>query len=435
MLFRQALSRRHVLQAILGIIGLHLWYILSNFRQFVPLDDDFRPPWEAVESGAHSNSTVQDHYLPPTVEESDSFAGSFEAANEELAHTSIIAHAPGWTIFRNLYMANGTLYILSTDTTFPEIRMMTSTGLPAINVPGNMAAREPTSQDMDFITPEEAESRWGRSAVASVEGNTLLFNDPPQFLGHYYHFVAELFFGAWAFWTGAWASPSTDPKTAYHLSHPSPPTIQRAMFPHSDGYDWQDPAGFNSYFLRAAFPSMDLEFMDSWEDRVVSTEDNHRITYVSRQSGSRRKLVDSDHLDLVEALEDLVARKGDRWELVMLEAESLTHSGQIKAAERTTILLGVHGNGLTHLVFMKPTRVSAVVEIFYPGGFAHDYEWTARALGMDHYSVWNDRYFTHPDEPSVDYPEGFQGNSIPVTGATVARLIEQHVEMKRTLTS
>jgi hypothetical protein len=53
-------------------------------------------------------------------------------------------------------------------------------------------------------------------------------------------------------------------------------------------------------------------------------------------------------------------------------------------------MLGVHGNGLTHLVWMKPTKVSTVVEMFYPGGFAHDYQWTTRALGMSHYAVWND---------------------------------------------
>jgi hypothetical protein len=60
----------------------------------------------------------------------------------------------------------------------------------------------------------------------------------------------------------------------------------------------------------------------------------------------------------------------------------------------TQILLGVHGNGLTHMVLMKPTRVSAVIELFYPGGFARDYEWTTRALGMRHFSVWNDTCVT-----------------------------------------
>jgi len=39
---------------------------------------------------------------------------------------------------------------------------------------------------------------------------------------------------------------------------------------------------------------------------------------------------------------------------------------------------------------MKPTRVSAGTEVFYPGEFAHDYQWTAGALGMDYYGVWND---------------------------------------------
>jgi hypothetical protein len=31
---------------------------------------------------------------------------------------------------------------------------------------------------------------------------------------------------------------------------------------------------------------------------------------------------------------------------------------------------------------MQPTRISTVIEMFYPQGFAHDYQWTTRALGM-----------------------------------------------------
>jgi hypothetical protein len=77
---------------------------------------------------------------------------------------------------------------------------------------------------------------------------------------------------------------------------------------------------------------------------------------------------------------------------------------------------------------MKPTHVSAVVEIFLPGGFARDYEWTSRSLGMTHYSIWNDTSFTHPHEPSIpDYPDGFHGPNIPVHGPFVAKLIEGHV--------
>jgi hypothetical protein len=39
---------------------------------------------------------------------------------------------------------------------------------------------------------------------------------------------------------------------------------------------------------------------------------------------------------------------------------------------------------------MPITPISTVIELFYPEGFAHDYEWTTRALGMKHIAVWND---------------------------------------------
>ena len=89
-----------------------------------------------------------------------------------------------------------------------------------------------------------------------------------------------------------------------------------------------------------------------------------------------------------------------------------------------------------------------VVEIFYPKGFAHDYEWTTRAMRGRHFAIWNDtyvfsppprpevvdhpppRYHTYPDTPPVAYPEGFQGTSIPVHGPTVARVIEDRLDGK-----
>jgi hypothetical protein len=37
-------------------------------------------------------------------------------------------------------------------------------------------------------------------------------------------------------------------------------------------------------------------------------------------------------------------------------------------------------------------------------------------------------YYTHPDTPRVDYPDGFQGTSIPVYGPAVAKLIEGRLD-------
>ncbi|RDB23569.1 hypothetical protein Hypma_009271 [Hypsizygus marmoreus] len=575
MIFRHTLSRRDAILVLIGASVMHMWSIFM--RQ--PVIDQSIIIGAQYPNIAHPSSNVDTQSLPheqhrhhtaepgvmniaattrviietriqtetttvvreasplptntPTPLTSD--VQSVVDTGKELPHTSIVSHAPGWTLFRNLYMSNGTLYILSSNRSFPVIRMMASVALFALNTPENIAAREPTPHTMDYITPEEALKRWGgnpdrgeKNRVWTIEGNTLLFNDPRQFLRHYYHFVAELFFGAWSFWHGAWSPPSTAPSTAYALSHPAPPTIHRAIFAHSNADGWRDDPGFNAYFLRAAFPSLTVEVQEDWTDRVALTADTTRawhfpivlladrsaahrgpicgsqtqrtaseaweymkqsnklmgdrvggwwepvrqsiwrfagvdagvtgkqvvpaaqvagdtkqnelalpmpdkvvITYISRQGVARRKLIQEDHDGLVVALKELAKRKGDSWELVILHAEKMTKDEQVKAAARTTILLGVHGNGLTHLVFMKPTRASAVIELFYPGGFAHDYHWTSRALGMDHYAVWNDKYFTHPNEPNVDYPEGFQGNYIPVHGPTVAKLIEDHVERKR----
>lgn len=44
---------------------------------------------------------------------------------------------------------------------------------------------------------------------------------------------------------------------------------------------------------------------------------------------------------------------------------------------------------------MPVTPISTVIELFYPEGFAHDYEWTTRALGIKHFAVWNDTYVSH----------------------------------------
>lgn len=108
------------------------------------------------------------------------------------------------------------------------------------------------------------------------------------------------------------------------------------------------------------------------------------VTYISRQS-SRRRLTAESHADLVKALEKHSKAKG--WELQIVEAENMSKEEQLNLAARTTvrtrrgcraslirlqIMLGVHGNGLTHLLWMPPTPQSAVIEMFFVGGFARD---------------------------------------------------------------
>ena len=53
-------------------------------------------------------------------------------------------------------------------------------------------------------------------------------------------------------------------------------------------------------------------------------------------------------------------------------------------------MLGVHGNGLSSAVWMKPTRRSALIEIVYPESFVWDYHSVGDAVGIRHWAVWND---------------------------------------------
>lgn len=157
-----------------------------------------KPQQVALEQG--SDSEVE---YDPVPERSKSPKGNSEATEDEdldpislsfghidvdLAHapvlpsTELLSHADGWTVMRDVYMSNGTFYLIVNSTArkdWPDFRFITSTGLPGYNTPENIAAREPTAQDIAFITHDEAMARWGpskiysRNAVTTVHGNTV----------------------------------------------------------------------------------------------------------------------------------------------------------------------------------------------------------------------------------------------------------------------
>jgi hypothetical protein len=94
--------------------------------------------------------------------------------------------------------------------------------------------------------------------------------------------VAELFFGVQAFWHGAFSQPSSSLTDTVLLDHPAPPHIDRAIFAHSDADGWRDDPGFNSYFMRAAFPSITVEHEEDWYDRILTTSGKANINRVWR---------------------------------------------------------------------------------------------------------------------------------------------------------
>ncbi|KAG8853752.1 hypothetical protein FRB96_008006 [Tulasnella sp. 330] len=433
--------------------------------------------------------------------------------------TKLIRNAPGWSIMENVYMSNGTLYIITNDPSeWPKPVFIINVALPLGHGEESDRMREPTSQTISFITPAEAETRWG-DRIWDVEDWTFMINDAPQHLNHYYHFVAETFFGLWMTYS------SMDPKIDVR-GNTELPAPARILFAHHQDHEWRDYSKFNHWVLHGVFPSLSTESAEDWDGRTSMTSsnsastpskafrftnlvladrsssmrgsicpgktnriaseawevvksinsrwwwepvrrsvlrfagvdkavadlpvmwdgmwtegvdpvaDNSAVTTASQKmpvvisyivrTGPRRSLIAEDHRNLVQALTELCATKG--WELNIVHAEKLSREEQVQVAAKTTITLGVHGNGLTHLVWMPTTPLSTVIEIFVPGGFATDYEWTARTLGIRHFAIWNDTAYTHPNAPKVDYPEGFQGDQIPAHGPSIARLIQDRVE-------
>lgn len=71
--------------------------------------------------------------------------------------------------------------------------------------------------------------------------------------------------------------------------------------------------------------------------------------------------------------------------------EDMDKASQVTLLSRTTILLGVHGNGLSGQLWVKPSPRTTIIELFVDKGFTYDYEYTARSLGLKHYGFWNDQ--------------------------------------------
>lgn len=190
----RALSRR---DAILILIGAVLMQLLSTIApltsqsivkaaEFHQLADD--EPAVNEHSPQNDRLDISGLLVPSGPELSGESGGQITTFQDmglsklaALPETTIVEHVPGWTLFRDIYMANGTLLILtSSPSSFPDARYMTSTGLSAQNTPESKALREPTPWNMDIVSPEEALQRWGNHPstrrVWSVEGNTVSYN-------------------------------------------------------------------------------------------------------------------------------------------------------------------------------------------------------------------------------------------------------------------
>jgi Glycosyltransferase 61 len=112
----------------------------------------------------------------------------------------------------------------------------------------------------------------------------------------------------------------------------------------------------------------------TYDDRIV-------VGYIDRQQ-TKRRLPDEQHAWLVEFL-----GTHPKVEFLHLHMQDYNAQEQIRIASRCHMILGVHGNGMTHTLWMKPR--SYVVELFWAFPFQYDYATTAELMRHNYVAIVN----------------------------------------------
>nr|XP_019012033.1 uncharacterized protein I206_02871 [Kwoniella pini CBS 10737]OCF50814.1 hypothetical protein I206_02871 [Kwoniella pini CBS 10737] len=116
------------------------------------------------------------------------------------------------------------------------------------------------------------------------------------------------------------------------------------------------------------------------------------IIYVDRQASGRR-LVPEAHRDLLLILRDL--ERAGLARTVVGKLEEMSYEDQIKLFAGADIVIGVHGNGLTHQVWMAPGGI--LIEVFPSGVFLRDYQVVSQVVGHEHVAILDNHVYTREE--------------------------------------
>ncbi|WWD08538.1 hypothetical protein V865_006650 [Kwoniella europaea PYCC6329] len=406
-------------------------------------------------------------------------------AEADFPETTFMSGVAGFNYFHNLYFANGTFLIVTTD----------PTTLPSYGINGILSGlQDPTDKwhnhwaaeedRIMIVSPTEAKERMllGKAAIRK-SGVSMMFADiregsQSSFLNHYYHFIGEMFLGLWRVVTAAG-----------EIELPSR-LIYKAQSP-----DWRDHAGITTWFQQAVLPEAEIEEATIYEDRrksgvtflfdKIAIADRwaaHRagqevkfwnkanadlpslpvpltwmdplrdqikrlalaegcemkrknskvpiVLYINRQLTTRR-LIDEDEGELVEEMEKL-ADEGVI-EFYNEYMEKLPRVDQFCLAMKSDVMFAVHGNGLSHQLWMKPG--SAVMEIMPVTGFARDYAILGEMMNHEYYAIhYNETFpvekWRKENGYGVDQGPDFHSSRITIDGKFMAGMVRKLVSTR-----
>ncbi|ORX41230.1 hypothetical protein BD324DRAFT_648113 [Kockovaella imperatae] len=391
----------------------------------------------------------------------------------DLPQTELVAGVAGFNYFRNLYYFGSTFYVVTDEV--EEMKKIeytyVITGLKKEDAEGK-SVEIPVEETWQVISFEEAEELF-KPVVVRKNGLTLFYADAtsPNFLGHYFHLVAEMFLGAMRVqaadgeyelpartiyrgtaasrrdryalneWFNEIAMPNTaleDQSVLQDRTHSGIPYVYERIViadrwaAHKHGKNprrWNKVTGdvpdvqVPADWFRPVRNSIKLAVLASGCDIRRKDPSVPVVLYVNRQDTGRRLLAE-DAESLAFEL-DALHQQG-LIELHDVQMGKVSKLEQFCLACKADVMLGVHGNGLTHQMWMKPG--SAVLEMMTVGGHARDYNLLADMVGHQYETIHNNHTFPREKWGSVGQGKNFHSSSIRADGKFVAELVLQKAQ-------
>ncbi|KIJ59389.1 hypothetical protein HYDPIDRAFT_118615 [Hydnomerulius pinastri MD-312] len=393
---------------------------------------------------------------------------------DEIPMTSVIQHVPGYTILDNVFMINGTVFLVTDDPSFPSLGSVASSGENSHELP--------RPSDWQILSSSQARHTLGDHG-GLIHGVSWLSTDasPSNYT----------LFSLWR----TYSSLNTSLSVSDGLTLPPP---RRIFYPNVPTFMGErpdlngpiilrqrSPSGFHPFLAKAAFPTVGLMYKEDWEDfalmevpfilrRVVVADQGAArrsrgdvppfalplvelgaskewwepirrnvasflgvvdqepkkswrsktktvITYLSRQDApSGPKLKSADHEALVKALNNL----GSGYIVNIIPSES-PWTRRMTAVAQSTILIGLYGDHLADSVYMAPSAHSTLMEIFPPGTFTHDAEISVKSLGINYFAWWKAQQHASNSLPPVIPPTESQHSDIPIDASALVKAIRR----------
>jgi hypothetical protein len=357
--------------------------------------------------------------------------GHIDLNDTDIPETIVKAYIPGFTVLDNVYLKNGEWVIVGADElpTSHTIKMMDS--------------------KVKRVSKQEATSVLGTGFAARVPGTAYLFSEtrPMPMHAHYFHFV-EYLIGLISILSSA--------------NLPATPSL--ILFPQQDDttekkIGWRDEPGLNGHIITSMFPNAVYITHDHWVKQfanspitrvfnriaIADRDSAHHdplnqqwnkmlariveimagkknewfqiretalrsmdiresvpsqkmiVTYMTRATDGHRKLTDEQEEAFKKALNGL----GHPYEIHVENMGRLSPKEQIALIRKTDILVSIHGNGLTHAIWMRPG--TTLIELFPDGSFTRDYDIFCEMVGVFYKAVWMDRAFKAQEIRQLGY--------------------------------